>query len=219
MTTLTCTPAMRITKSLLGYGVLAGPVYVVVSLAQALTRPGFDLSRHPWSLLANGHLGWIQIANLAVTGAMVIAGAVGLRRALAPGRARAWAPVLIGGYGAGMVGAAVFRADPVAGFPVGTPETTAVSWHGMLHFVSGGVGFLCLIVACFVVGSRFYRAGDRGLAWFSRVTGVVFLAGFAGIASGSHGPTTPAFVAAVLTVSAWLTTVCLFAYRNPSGTL
>jgi hypothetical protein len=214
MTTLTCTPAMRITKSLLGYGVLAGPVYVVVSLAQALTRPGFDLSRHPWSLLANGHLGWIQIANLAVSGAMVIAGAVGLRTAFGPRAA-----ILIGGYGAGMIGAAVFRADPAAGFPVGTPETTAVSWHGMLHFGSGGVGFLCLIVACFVIGRRFSRAGERGLARFSRVTGVLFLAGFAGIASGSHGPTTLGFVAAILIVSAWLTTVCLFAYRDPSATL
>jgi hypothetical protein len=218
MTTLTCTPAMRITKSLLGYGILAGPVYVVVSLVQALTRPGFDLGRHAWSLLANGHLGWIQIANLAATGAMTIVGAAGLRRALGPGRARTWAPALIGGYGASMIGAAVFRADPAAGFPVGTPATTAVSWHGMLHFVAGGVGFLCLIAACFVVGSRFRRIGERGLASFSRLTGVVFLAGFAGIASGSQGPTVPAFVVAVLIVSAWLTTVCLYAYRNSSET-
>jgi hypothetical protein len=43
-----------ITRSLLGYGVLAGPVYVVVGLAQALTRDGYDLARHDLSLLANG---------------------------------------------------------------------------------------------------------------------------------------------------------------------
>ena len=42
----TCDPEDRVTKSLLGYGVIAGPCCVVVSLAQALTRPGFDLSRH-----------------------------------------------------------------------------------------------------------------------------------------------------------------------------
>src|SRR5690348_16355641 len=134
MTTLTCTPVARTTKSLLGYGVLAGPLYVVVSLAQALTRPGFDLSKHAWSQLENGHLGWIQIANFAVTGAMIIAAAIGLHRAVGKS---AW---LIAAYGAGMVGAAVFRADPAAGFPVGTPETTAVSWHGMLHFLVGGLG-------------------------------------------------------------------------------
>ena len=42
----------RITKSLLGYGVIAGPIFVVASLAQALLRDGFDLSRHAWSQLA-----------------------------------------------------------------------------------------------------------------------------------------------------------------------
>lgn len=211
MTTLTCTPVARTTKSLLGYGVIAGPLYVVVSLAQALTRPGFDLSKHAWSLLENGHLGWIQIANFALTGAMIIAGAIGLRRTLAE---RSWAAWLIGAYGAGLVGAAVFRADPAAGFPLGTPETTAVSWHGTLHFMIGGLGFLCLIAACFGLAGRYARTGDRGLAWFSRITGVVFLAGFAGIASGSHGPTTLGFVAAVLVVCAWLTTVSVHEYKN-----
>jgi hypothetical protein len=35
-----CDPRTRVTRSLLGYGVLAGPVYVTVSLTQAITRPG-----------------------------------------------------------------------------------------------------------------------------------------------------------------------------------
>jgi hypothetical protein len=51
------------------------------------------------------------------------------------------------------------------------------------------------------------------MTWFSRITGVVFLAGFAGIASGSQGPTTLAFVAAVLTVWTWVTTVSIHLYR------
>jgi len=212
--TANCTPAARITKSLLGYGVIAGPLYVVVSLAQALTRDGFDLSKHAWSLLTNGELGWIQIANFIVTGLMTIAAAAGLRRALAAGRGRTWAPLLIATFGVSLVAAGVFRADPAQGFPVGTPETTAISWHGMLHFVAGGVGFLCLIAACFVLASRFSRDGRRGLAWFSRITGVAFLAGFAGIASGSHGPTTLAFVAAIVLVWAWLATVCVHFYRT-----
>ena len=77
-----CDRATAVTKSLLGYLVLAGPFYVLVSLAQALTRTGFSVRRDEWSLLALGHLGWIQMANLALTGAMVIAGAVGMRRAM-----------------------------------------------------------------------------------------------------------------------------------------
>jgi hypothetical membrane protein len=209
-----CTPAARITKSLLGYGVIAGPVFVTVALAQALTRDGFDLSKHAWSLLANGDLGWIQTANFILTGLMTVAAAIGLRRALAPGRARTWAPLLIGVYGVSLIGAGVFRADPALGFPIGTPETTTISWHGMLHFMVGGIGFLCLIAACFVLASRLTRDGGRPLAWFSRATGVVFLAGFAGIASGSHGPTTLAFVAAVLTVWAWVSTISVRFYRT-----
>jgi hypothetical protein len=210
----TCTPTARITKTLLGYGILAGPVYVTVALAQALTRDGFDLSRHAWSLLANGDFGWIQIANFVATGLMTVTAAVGVRRALGRGRARTWAPLLMGAYGVSLVGAGIFRADPAQGFPVGAPETPTMSWHGTLHFMIGGVGFLCLIVACFVLGTHFSRAGRRRLAWFSRVTGVAFLAGFAGIASGSSGPTTLAFVAAVLIVCAWLTTVSIHFYRS-----
>jgi hypothetical protein len=202
------TSAARITRSLLGYGVLAGPLYVIVSLAQALTRDGFNLSKHAWSLLANGDLGWIQITNFIVVGLATMA-AVGLRRVLG----RRLAPALIASYGVSLVGAGIFRADPAQGFPIGTPETTPISWHGALHFVAGGIGFLCLIVACFVLANGFSREGRRGLAWFSRVTGVVFLAGFAGIASGSHGPITLAFVAAVVLVWTWLAVVCTHFYR------
>src|SRR5215217_3055624 len=90
-----CSPAARVTRSLLGYGVIAGPFYVAVSLVQALVRDGFDLSRHEWSLLANGSWGWIQMANLVLTGLMVIAAAVGFRRRMTGGIGRSSAPLLL----------------------------------------------------------------------------------------------------------------------------
>ena len=214
MTTTTCTPTDRTTRSLLGYGIVAGPVYVLVGLAQALTRDGFDISRHAWSLLTNGDLGWIQIANFIAAGLMTAAAAVGLRRSLPVGTARKWAPPLILTYGVSLVGAGLFRADPAQGFPVGTPETPAVTWHGMLHLLIGGIGFFCLIAACFVLAAHFARGGRRALARFSRITGVAFLAAFAGIASGSHGPTTLAFLVAVVVVWAWLTTISLLFFRT-----
>ena len=226
-TTITTRPAdcdrsTAVTRSLLGYGVLAGPTYVVVSLAQALTRDGFDLTRHSWSLLANGPYGWIQATNLVLTGVLVVAFAVGLRRALRPGRGATWAPRLVAGYGASLVAAGVFRADPALGFPVGTPaDARTVSWHGALHLTAAGIGFLCLTVACFVLGRRFAGERRRGWAAFSRVTGVFFLAAFAGIASGSAGPvTTLPFVAAVVLVSAWLSAVAAHLYNHtapPAG--
>ena len=52
-----------VTRSLLRCGVLAGTFYLAVGLIQALLRDGFDLARHPLSLLANGRGGWVQTAN------------------------------------------------------------------------------------------------------------------------------------------------------------
>lgn len=60
--TTSCDPATSTTKSMLGYGVIAGPVYVLAVGIQAFTRDGFDIGRHAASLLSNGDLGWIQMA-------------------------------------------------------------------------------------------------------------------------------------------------------------
>jgi hypothetical protein len=212
----TCDPATRATKTLLSYGVLAGPLYVVVSLAQALTRDGFDLARHQWSLLGNGAYGWIQIANFIVTGLMLGALAAGARRALRPGRGATWAPRLVGAFGASMVAAGIFRADPALGFPAGTPDGVArVSWHGMLHLASAGVGFTCLAAGCLVVAGRFAAEGDRGWAVYSRVTGVAFLAGFVVVATGAGAAwSNLTFVAAVVMVLAWTSALAARLYRR-----
>lgn len=181
------TPALSpLTRALLICGLIAGPFYLVVGLILALTRPGFDLMRHDLSLLANGDLGWIQITNLALTGLLVVAFAVGMRRVLRTGPGLVWGPRLLGVYGAGLIGAGFFIADPAFGFPPGTPaDAHTISWHGLLHFVFGGVGFLALIAACFVMARRFASVRQRGWAAYSRATGVIFLAAFVGIAVGS----------------------------------
>src|SRR5688572_5611984 len=100
-----CGPAERVTKTLLAYGVLAGPLHLVVLFAQALTREGFDLTRHAGSLLSNGDLGWIQITNFLVCGSMTIAAAIGARRVLRTGRGAIWGPRLLGAYGVGLIAA------------------------------------------------------------------------------------------------------------------
>lgn len=211
-----CDPATRVTRSLLGYGVIAGPVYLAVSLAQALTREGFELTRHAWSMLSNGDLGWLQITNFVVTGLMVVAAAVGLDRRLAAGRGATWAPRLIGAYGVSLIAAGALRADPGFGFPVGTPDGPGpVSWHGAGHLAAGALGFGCLIAACFVLSRRFAGERRRGLATFSGITGVAFFAAFAGIASGGgSAATTLGFVAGVVLAWTWLAVVSLQLYRS-----
>ena len=202
--------AVHITKSLLGYGVLAGPFYVVLSLTQAVTRDGFDLTRHPWSVLANGDTGWIQTTNLIITGLMVLAAALGMRRLLRGGKGGTWGPALIAVFGLGMVAGGFFPADPVPGFPVGAAAPAEPTTAGMLHFVCGGIGFLCFIAACFVIARRF---AGRGWATYSRVTGVVFLLAFAGLAAGP-GVGIIAFTIGVLAAFAWLATTSVRLYRH-----
>lgn len=201
------------TPVLLWAGAVAGPLYVGVSLAQALTRPGFDLTRHPWSVLANGDLGWIQVANLIVTGMLVIVFAVGLRRTLTEGRAGRWAPRLIALYGVGLVAAGIFRSDPVAGFPVGTPDTTTVSGHGLVHLMAGAVGFLCLTAACLLLARRLWATGRAWAIWTAGA-GMTFLGAFVGIASGAGSRTTIViFVVAVLIIWTWFTSFALHLLR------
>ncbi|RJL30052.1 DUF998 domain-containing protein [Bailinhaonella thermotolerans] len=202
-----CSPRARVTRSLLGWGVVAGPMYVTVTAAQVLTREGFDITRHPASLLANGGPGWIQIANLVLTGVMTLAAAVGMRRALRAGRGSTWGPRLVFLYGLGVVAAGIFRADPAFGFPAGTPDGPGpITWHGMLHFALGGVGFLGLIGACLVFARAYAAMGRRAWAAWSAATGLVFLAAFAGIASGpGNAVINLAFTAAVVLGYAWLT--------------
>jgi hypothetical membrane protein len=176
----------KLTRALLICGLIAGPFYIVVGLIQALTRPGFDIMRHDLSLLANGDLGWIQITNLVLTGLLVGAFAVGMRQALDAGRGRTWGPILLGVYGVGLIGAGFFTADPAFGFPPGTEASAhAISWHGFLHIITAGIGFLALIAACFVLASRFASRRQRGWAAYSLATGVIFFAAFVGVATGS----------------------------------
>jgi hypothetical protein len=215
-----CEPSTRVTRSLLGYGVVAGPFYVIAALAQALTRRGFDLAHDDVSLLSNGSLGWIQIANFMVTGLMVIAFAVGLRRALAGGPGANWAPVLLAVYGLGLIGAGIFVADPMNGFPPGTPavKPMGISFHGIMHIVAAGIGFLGFVAACFVLARRF--AGQNMRAWSacSVITGVVFLAAFAGIASGSSSSLVVlAFWAALILAWGWMAALGVHLYRGTSA--
>ncbi|MFI5609067.1 DUF998 domain-containing protein [Amycolatopsis sp. NPDC051903] len=171
------------TRALLACGTAAGPVYLATALAQALTRTGFDPLHDDVSYLALGPLGWIQITNFVVTGLLTIAAAAGLRRT----RDRRSA-VLITVFGAGLIAAGLFTADP-----------TGSSWHGLLHLGTAGIGFLAFAGACFTVkGTKNYRR-------YSRATGVLFLVGFLGVASGSASPAVVlGFWAAVVLAFTWL---------------
>ncbi|MEV6632479.1 DUF998 domain-containing protein [Actinoplanes sp. NPDC051470] len=152
MTTIATTarPAVA-TRTLLTAGAVAAPLWAGVSLTQAFTRDGFDLTKHPLSLLSTGTLGWPQITNFVVAGILLLAGAAGLRRTAAG----PWTPRLVATSGLGMIAAGLLVMDPGNGFPAGvTAIPTTMTWHSIGHMVAGTITFTALIAACYVLARR-----------------------------------------------------------------
>ena len=168
-------------RSLLLAGAVAGPLYIVVGTIEAIVRDGFDIRVHPLSSSPTATGGWIHTALLVVSGVLTVLGALGVRPSV---RRAAWVGLVV--YGLGVVAAGLMRADPVDGFPIGTPDgpPETVSWHGVGHFVAGAIGFIGLIVACISVARS--ARGRWGL--FSLATGVIYLVTFIGLGAGGGNP-------------------------------
>ncbi|WP_198410846.1 DUF998 domain-containing protein [Microbacterium halophytorum] len=199
-----------VTRSMLGWGVVAGPFYLVFALALAFTREGFDLSRHALSLLTLGEGDWLQITNFALTGLMVVVAGWGMLRAVR-GRGRgAGAAVIVAG--AAIVLAGVFRPDPAGGFPAGAAEAATAS--GILHLAAGAVEFVALAVAAFLVAGFFVARGERSRAIWCRVAGAVIVVAFIAGAALSSGPLGVALLwVAVVAGFAWLLAASIWVYR------
>ncbi|WP_327089144.1 DUF998 domain-containing protein [Nonomuraea sp. NBC_01738] len=193
-------------RKLLICGAVATPLWGVVSLTQAATRTGFDLTQQPLSALANGDLGWLQIANFLIAGALTIAGATGLSRVMRGTPGGTWVPRLLRVNGAGMMAAGVLVMDPAAGWPAGTPEgiPTSMSWHSIGHMVAGSITFIAMIATCYVLARRLAKAGHRVQAVLSVLAGTALLVGDAwAMAGGAGGSLTLAV--GYLTAAFWVT--------------
>jgi hypothetical protein len=167
------------TKRLIACGVISGPLFVAAFLIEGATRADYDPLRHPISSLAIGDWGWTQRANFLVAGLLMLAFATGLRRLLRPPGGSTLGPLLVGAYAVGLLGAGVFVADPMNGYPPGTPSVRVhYSTHGVLHELFSTLVFLGLPAACFVFGRRFAMRGERGWAIYSAATGLIFVGAF-----------------------------------------
>jgi hypothetical protein len=160
-------------------GAIAGPLFSCAWLVQGLVRADYEPMRHAVSSLSVGERGWIQIATFIITGSLVVALAVGLRRVLQRPSGSTWGPVLVGLMGIGLIGSGIFVTDPLNGYPPGTPILpTERTLHGVLHDMFGVPFFLGLPVACLVFARFFVRQGQRGWAWYSRASGIAMFAVF-----------------------------------------
>jgi len=203
-------------RALLACGVASTPVFYALAALQLALRPGYDIRTQPISFLAVGELGWIQVANFLATGALALAGALGLRHVLRGQRGGSTGPILVGLYSLGMIGAGLFGPDPLP-VPGQEPQMSVI---GALHMAAFLVSFLSLIVACFVFARRFGAVGKRGWALYSIATALLAPAL---VAAGMATPSWAGVIVggAGVVLFGWLSLVALTirGEASPSGSL
>lgn len=194
------------TRALLACGAVAGPVYVTVAMAQALTRDGFDLARHRFTALTAGDLGWVHRSNMLLVGVLTVLFAIGAARVLRTGRGAVWAPRLLALFGLAYVVGGALTADPAAGFPPGAPaEMVQTTWQGAAQNASRGASSFLLTAASVVFAWHFAATGRRGWAWFSGLYGAAVPVVFAAlVAVGSAVGSYPHATAVVFLVAPWV---------------
>jgi len=188
-------------------------MYVMVTMAQALTRDGFDLRQHRFSWLTTGDLGWIHQSNMILVGVLTVLLAVGVRQMMRTGRGAVWGPRLLGLFGMAYIIGGLLRADPVVGFPPGTTaEMVQRTWQGVVQNASRGVSSLLLVAASLVIAGWFAAEGRRSWAWFyGAAIPTVFVALTAvGLAIGGN----PVALAFLATPWIWVTALAVHLYRR-----
>jgi hypothetical protein len=165
------------TEVLLWCGAIGASLFVLVWLIEGAMRPGYDPTRLPISLLALTDRGWVQTLNFLTAGALMVAFAGGLWRTLArSGRVAKAGSILFAVFGASLVGAGLFSADPGGGYPPGVGASSSTA--GALHDVATLIIFASLIAACALLARSFLVAGDRRWAWYSAAAALFTFAGF-----------------------------------------
>jgi hypothetical membrane protein len=181
---------------LLACGVIGPILFIVVGFVAGAVRPGYSAWHTYVSMLSLGEGGWVQVANFFVTGALLIAFAVGLRR-----RGNLWPAILVGVIGAGLGLQGVFAADPGLGYPAGAPDgvPSTQSPGSALHYLLGFVAALALVGTAVLIARRF-RKDSRLAGWarYSTVTAALSFALFVAVAiAGSDGPTLQGLAGAI----------------------
>jgi hypothetical protein len=133
--------------------------------------PGQDHGVNYPSSLALGPVGWLQMANFALFGALTIGLAVALYRVVRPRPLARVGPLLLGVAGVGLV-LSLFPTDH-------GPPDAPTTWHGAIHALAFAVTFVPLLLAFFFLAASF--RGDhrwRGYQWLCPALGLAAIASF-----------------------------------------
>lgn len=158
-------------RRLLSCGVVAPLLNIVVLLILGAVRPDYNPWVVPDSNLELGEGGWMQSTNYIVTGVLLLAFAIGMRRLLRAGRGSTWGPILLGIYGFTFIAIGPILPDPSLGYPPGASSTLTI--HGVMHSLLGLLQFTSLTAACFVLARRDEALDGRGWSRYSVVTGLL----------------------------------------------
>lgn len=172
------------TQALLRCGEVAGPLFLATAMAEGLRRPDYRAARHPISSLALGPRGWVQVANFTTVGTLCLAFAAGLARAHPSDSPRS-GPPLIAATAAGLLACAAFRADPVNGYPPGTPPTPErMTPAGYAHLIASSAVMVGVPATTIGHARRAHRSDERGWSRFSAATAGVAAIAFTGACAG-----------------------------------
>ncbi|HET6562923.1 MAG TPA: DUF998 domain-containing protein [Marmoricola sp.] len=182
--------------------------FVAVVLAQDALRSDVSEVEHWVSHLSLGPDGWVNIAALTLAGLATLA----LRRPVRDRSGRRWSGRWITVAGVGLVLAGVFVSDA----PPGTRYDEAVTWHGVLHEVGGGLTFVGLIATCLVTRRMLSHRWGL-LAAVVLAVAWVGASVMAGISYADGGPALPSGIAervALFTGIAWLIALGLHLHQE-----
>lgn len=204
------------TRALLGCGIVCGPMYVAATMAQALTRDGFDLLQHRFTLLTTGELGWIHQANMVLAGALTVLFAIGVGRTIRNGWGAVWAPRLLALFGLAYIVGGVLTADAIAGFPPGTPpEMVHTTLPALVQNASRSVSSLFLVASSIAIAAWFAAEGRRGAGVFYVAAIPIVFAAL--IAAGLPLGFKSGGLAYLMTPWIWVTMLALHLYALGAG--
>lgn len=149
-------------------GVIGPSLFVLVFLGEGWLRPGYNPAADYVSALSLGERGWVQLTSFLIVGVCLLLFTAAVARQFQQGAASRAGPILLGSIGAGLLLSGPFMMDPA-----GTPSA-ALSWHGLIHGVLGGIVFVLMPVVCFVYLTRFGSDPHwRGLRTATVVLGTI----------------------------------------------
>jgi hypothetical membrane protein len=189
-------------------GIITPVGFTALVIVQGFLQPDYSHISMPISALAAWPTGWIQVINFCVSGALIIAFAVGLHLGVQPTRRGAMGVALLTASGVGIIGAGVFSWKMLDGVPTETPAHVVAA---ILTFTTTGLGL--------IVFSRRMSADSRwrDLSTFTMTVGIVVLLlfvalGFFAIDDGTPLHPWAGLIQRIL-CAIWFTCLVVLAFR------